>query len=340
MILYLSSSQNTNLLDFERWRVGGNRQTLVKKMVGNFVLKQFVVYDMRNFMHITDIVLDRRAFTDTDEEFVEAIAEFRTMYPARVTVIYEGLESTQDVFRSLIESGVGNLVCSKEIEAIQQEIVECLSEAGMERYLTSDTRVEKCERYQFSCRNIRIAVVSSQARMGATTTAIGLCSWLSDVGAKPVYMEANRSGDLAWLVKSYGMTAYESGYGFEGVQYCDGEWKGEANFLVYDMGVIEGADREVILAADLRVFVCGTKPYELKNTMRMKKLFQDQQAFLLCPFTAEGIRGDIAGLLQDEYHQVLYPEYQPELTITDMNKSVYKEIIRDYIAGQVSSGIS
>lgn len=57
MILYLSSTQNTNLLDFTGF-YQPDSETPIKKMVGNFVLKQFVVYDMRNFAHFTDVVLE------------------------------------------------------------------------------------------------------------------------------------------------------------------------------------------------------------------------------------------------------------------------------------------
>ena len=57
MILYLSSTKHTNLLDFmEDYE---SDSVLIKKMIGNFVLKQFVIYDMRNFSHFTEVVLDR-----------------------------------------------------------------------------------------------------------------------------------------------------------------------------------------------------------------------------------------------------------------------------------------
>jgi len=74
MILYLSSPQHTNLLDFTGLFEPDSR-TPIKKMVGNFMLRQFVIYDMRSFAHFTDVVLDRPAFGDTDEEFAEAVEE-------------------------------------------------------------------------------------------------------------------------------------------------------------------------------------------------------------------------------------------------------------------------
>ena len=134
MVLYLSSPQHTNLLDF----IGGYEPEdgkVIKKLVGQFSLKQFIVYDMRNFSQFADIVLDRIAFGDTDGEFVQAIEEFLTMYTARVTVIHEGLMQSNPFFGTLIECGVRNLVCGTEIGEIQQEIAECLSGEGMLRYV-------------------------------------------------------------------------------------------------------------------------------------------------------------------------------------------------------------
>ena len=100
MILYLSSTEHTNLLDFTGW-YDTNSDTPIKKMVGSFVLKQFIVYDMRNFSHVTEVVLDRIAFGDSDGEFAEAIEEFLTMYSPRITVIYEGLKQDTPLFLAL-----------------------------------------------------------------------------------------------------------------------------------------------------------------------------------------------------------------------------------------------
>ena len=54
MILYMTTQDHTDLLDFYIEREG----TLpVKKMTGSFILKQFVIYDMRNFSHCTELIL-------------------------------------------------------------------------------------------------------------------------------------------------------------------------------------------------------------------------------------------------------------------------------------------
>lgn len=133
--------------------------------------KQFIVYDMRNFSHVTRLFWIVLPFGDSDGEFAEAIEEFLTMYSPRITVIYEGLKQDTPLFLALLDSGVGNIVCGTEIAAIQSEIIECLSEQGMARYRPKERtkKAEGIKHYRFGCVNIHIAVVSSQPRMGATT---------------------------------------------------------------------------------------------------------------------------------------------------------------------------
>lgn len=220
MILYLSSVQHTNLLDFTGYYEQDSEMP-IKKLVGNFILKQFVVYDMRSFAHFTDVVLDRIAFGDTDQEFVQAIEEFLTMYSARVTVICEGLGQSDALFQALLDSGVGNIVCDTRIQEIQQEIRECLSDRGMTRYLHKECSPQSGgqEKYRFACKNVAVAVTGSQSRIGTTTAAVGLSAWLAHVGASVCYVEANTSKHLETLARSYEMKPEANGWLYEGVHY-------------------------------------------------------------------------------------------------------------------------
>ena len=332
MILYLASTGHTNLLDFTGWYDPAS-ETPIKKLVGNFVLKQFVIYDMRNFSHFTHVVLDRPAFGDSDAEFAEAIEEFLTMYNARVTVICEGLSQSDPLFSALLESGVGNIVCDTEIRAMQQEITECLSEKGMIRYNPKERKkkAESAKQYRFDCENVRIMITASQPRVGATTAAMGLCGWLKSVGAAVAYIEANSSSHLPIIARSYEMEQADQGWLFEGVQYRRKEPEEPVNFIVYDTG--SDYQAELMKKADLSLLVCGTKPYELGATVRLQKRLEGVHAYLLCPFVAEASREDYAEVLQNDYHKVLYLEYQPEPTGGSTNEKAFKTIITKYIAG-------
>lgn len=337
MILYLSSPQHTNLLDFTGFDEAENGK-VIKKLVGQFSLKQFIVYDMRNFAQFTDIVLDRVAFGDTDGEFAQAIEEFLTMYTARVTVIHEGLMQSSPLFGALIERGIRNLVCGTEIWEIQQEIAECLSREGMLRYVQKrqqgnekQEEAQEVERYRFGCKNVGIAVMGTQPRMGSTTVAVGLCMWLARVGASVCYVEANQSRCLERLAKGYGMEQEADGWTFEGVHFSRIEPQEEFQFVVYDFGADVIGHGDIVRNAGQKLLVCGTKPYELGFSARRKKEFAGVDAWLLCPFVADGIREELAGMLQDTQHKVRFLSYQPELTDGGCNAVIYKELVTKYI---------
>lgn len=181
MILYLTSQQHTNLLDFLTEQTDA---LPIKKMTGNFMLKQFVIYDMRNFSHCTELVLDRDAFGDDDIHFAEAIEEFLTMYNARITVICEGLQESAPLCHDLLEAGVGNIVTAEEIGAIQNEIRQSLSGQGMTRCKPKErTKPQEKEKlYQFATEGVRITMVSSQSRIGTTTMAFEVgCSFIMSI---------------------------------------------------------------------------------------------------------------------------------------------------------------
>lgn len=326
MILYLSSVQHTNLLDFTGWYAQDSIMP-IKKLVGNFILHQFVVHDMRNFSHFTDVVLDRLAFSDDDIGFASAIEEFLTMYHARVTVIYEGLTPANPLFQALLDSGVGNIVCDTEIKAIQQEISECLSATGMTRYSPKERLQNNSKKYIFDCRNIRISLIGSQPRMGTTTTAISLCHWLASVGATVCYVENNNSHHLSLIARSYCMEWEDNGWFFEGVNYSRNAPEIPFNFIVQDMG-----STALQTDTDILVLVCGTKPQELPYTIIAKQTQKGNYAYLLCPFVCEEAREEVVNALQDTYHKVLFLDYQTEATDGSINAKQFKMIITKYIA--------
>ena len=334
MILYLSSTEHTNLLDFTGWYYTDS-DTPIKKMVGNYILKQFIIYDMRNFSHFTGVILDRIAFGDSDEEFAEAIEEFLTMYSPRITVIYEGLKQNSSLFRALLNSGVGNIVCGTEIAAIQSEITECLSEQGMTRYQHKERakKAEGIKRYRFDCENIHVAVISSQPRMGATTMAIGLSSWLAVVGASVCYVEENESGILSTMAADYDMEEQDSGvWRLDGVYYGNSPIAKPVNFIIHDIGYTPNLN-ETAKTADLLLAACGTKPYELPRSMLLLKRLETMDVTVLCPFTHEKVKGEYATILQSDFHKVLFLEYQPEPTDGMSNTKAYKAMMTKYIAG-------
>jgi len=333
MILYLSSNEHCNLLDF--MGVNKNDTIPVKKMLGNFMLKQFIIYDMRSFAHCTELVLDRVAFSDSDTEFTQGIEEFLTMHDARITVIYEGLTPQDALFSALLSAGVGNIIAGTDIVEIQQEIRECLSEKGMARYAVKDRpKIQHGrESYRFDCERIPVFVLSSQPRMGATTAAVGLSAWLGSVGAKVCYVELNDSRHLEMLARAYEMEQSEYGYVFDGVEYCTAVPQGSFHFIVYDMGAEQAAADELLDDSGILLLCCGTKPYEITHTQRLLREHSSQEAFICCPYVSEELREGYADAFQSNYHRVLFMEYQPDIMNGTLNSGSYRKMVEPYIVG-------
>lgn len=217
---------------------------------------------------------------------------------------------------------------------MQREISECLSETGMTRYNPKERpkKQDGAIRYRFNCENVHIAVMAAQPRAGATTVAMGLCVWLQSVGATVCYVEANASRHLTVLARAYEMEQTDSGWLMDGVQYRTTPGQ-SVNFIVHDLGSDIAAGQDKVAAAHLRLLVGGTKPYEYPYTVLLRKKFEASHAFILCPFVAEESRVDFAEALQNDYHKVLFMEYQPELTNGSVQAKAYKNIIAKYIAG-------
>lgn len=328
MILYLASQQHTNLLDF----LAEKEDALpVKKMTGNFMLKQFVIYDMRNFSHCTELVLDRIAFGDEDRDFAHAIEEFLTMYNARITVICEGLKESDPLCRALLDAGVGNIVTNVEIRGMQEEIMQSLSGQGMTRYAPKKRKKVggQGEHYRFMADNVRIAMLSSQSRIGTTTTALGFAAWLGSVGASVAYVERNGSGIIPYLSDAYEMDEEAGGYRLEKMWYGTQTPDAGVHFVLEDYGTGRpDVDEDILL------LVCGTKPYEIAHTMKLLEQYETKTAFVLCPFVDVALQDTYVEAFQTDYHKIFFLEYQPDCMNGSSNAKIFKTIIGRYIAGE------
>lgn len=119
------------------------------------------------------------------------------------------------------------------------------------------------------------------------------------------------------------------GWLYEEVQYRRQEPETPVNFIVMDIGFAA----KTLPEADVLILVCGTKPQELPYTAKLKRTQEGNHAYLLCPFVVDEAREDVADALQDDYHKVLFLDYQPEPTDGAANAKQFKMMITKYIAG-------
>lgn len=328
MILFLAAQEHINMLDF----LSDEGNYAIKKIAGTFSLKKFVIHDMRNFSHCSEIFLDRKAFMDSDEDFISAIDEFRCMYETRISIICEGLTLNDFLMQELIARCIGNIITECSYDKVNGEIVDCLSNSGMKKYLSVSVKEGTgiAENYRFNANGVKIAVIGTQSRIGTTSAAIGLTNWLAHVGALACYIEANESECLKYMESAFEMKKLDIGYEYENAVYLEDANDAELQqfqFLIYDCGTKIPEEK-----FDSYMLVCGAKPYELIHTIKaIEKMDKRNIACLkLFQFTDEEYKNLVKGLLLEQ-GTLLFSEYQPNCFDFSENSQMYFQVTKNYI---------
>lgn len=121
-----------------------------------------------------------------------------------------------------------------------------LSEQGTVRYAAKE-RAKKAggrKTYRPDCENIHAAVISSQPRIKATTTASGLCAWLAAVGAPVCYAEGGESNLLTAMAAACEIEPAGDGWRKDGVSCGKKPLAKPINLIAHDFS------RQAALRAD------------------------------------------------------------------------------------------
>lgn len=332
MILYLTSKDKVNLLDFSEPETG----IITKKLVGKFSLMQFIVKDMRNFSHFKYFVIDRKAIIENDTELIQAIASFQMMNNSRIILIDEKLKDGHPLITELIQTGVTNLITANEIEGLQEEILECLSLNGMQRFQPpllplppKDHSISITERYQFNCINITIAIAGSDRRTGVTTTAINLVCWVNIHGGTACYLEANTSKHLAHIVKLFQPDQNGNAYVLEGQDfYFTREFNRAYNFIIVDCGVLgEKQLQEEFINADIRILCGSAMPYELPVFYRAIERCKNLHTQVLGLYVPEDLQIYFRSTFSDN---IIFGGCSHELFDSEANSLIYRQLLGQF----------
>ncbi|WP_233476183.1 hypothetical protein [Paenibacillus sonchi] len=334
MILYLTSSNKVNLLDFIEIEL----ELPVKKLIGSFSLNSFVVKDMRFYSHVRYLAIERGAIKETDKEMVQALLSFQMMYEMRIIVISEGLPESSPFLQELIQAEITNVVTETEIDRINDEIRECFTEEGLQRYIPtheqfiiyeenfhttpSDNEVQ----YQFNCSNVTIAIAGCDRRVGVTTTAFNLVCWINAHGGSACYVEANSNNHLAHIIQLFKPEQSGNAYVMEGADfYFTKELNRVYNFIVMDCGVIrEGTIQEDFTNSDIRLLCSSAMPYELARLYRTMERCKDISIQVLGIFVPDNIKSNLKKIITQD---IIYCKSTHDLFDSKANFDSYRRIL-------------
>jgi len=334
MLLYLSSNDHINLLDF----LNDEHGIIIKKLSGTFSLRQFVLGDLRSLNHFQYMVIDLNAIKDSNSDIMEAVNAYKKMFTSRLIFYIEDMKAHHDLVHKLIENGILNIVTATDIEAIKAELLKSISDLGMNKrdimlkLSPNDFSFKtSAEIYKFSKKEIKIAVTGVQHRVGTTTMAINLANYLSSIGAKVCYVEANEHDHLRKLPAFYqGMTSKDDVILYNGVKYLSlqSECHDEFDFIIYDMGVV---DNRIISAirknCDAGILCATGKPYEVNDIEKHKNLLDATPLNIVFSFVAESDQHKYLKLHKD----IHFSNYTPNYFDGEINEIVWTTVIKPFI---------
>jgi hypothetical protein len=334
MLLYLSSNDHINLLDF----LNDEHGIIIKKLSGTFSLRQFIISDLRSLEHFQYMVIDLKAIKDSNSDVMEAVNAYKKMFTSRLIFYIDDIKAHHELVLKLIENGIFNIVTATDIEAIRTEFLKSVSDLGISKRdimlklapedFSFNTSVES---YRFSKKEIKIAVTGLQHRVGTTTMAINLANYLSNIGAKSCYVEANDHDHLSKLPAFYqGMTVKEDVILHNGVKYLSlhSECHDEFDFIIYDMGVVNNKIIGVIRNNCDTAILCLTgKPYETGDIERHKNLLDNTSVNTIFSFVAESDQHKYLHFYKD----IHFSNYTPNYIDGDANESIWLSVIKPFI---------
>jgi hypothetical protein len=336
MILYLTSISKVNLLDFIEIEL----EMPIKKLIGSFSLNSFVVKDMRFYNHVRYVAIERGAIKETDEEMVQALLSFQIMYEMRIIVISEGLLESSPILQELIQADIQNVVIAEKIDMIQDELRECFSDMGMQRINLAakhisieepqlHASVEEIEQYRFTCTNVTIAIAGCERRVGVTTTAFNLVSWINAHRGTACYLEANSSNHLAHIIQLFKPNQTGNAYRMEGSDfYFAKELNMNYNFIVVDCGVLrENKIQDSFVNSDIRVLSSSAMPYELVRVFQTLERCKDLSVQALGLFVPENIKPYLSQVISQD---ILFCDASHDLFDSEANKQVFKKLLRSH----------
>lgn len=337
MLLYLSSNEHINILDF----LNDEHSIIIKKLSGTFSLKQFIIGDLRSLNHFQYIVVDLNAIKDSNSGIIDAVSAYKKMFTSRLIFYIEDIDTHRDLAFELVENGIFNIITANDVETLKLEFFKAISDLGIsKREIMSKISPDNSKMNtglksnDFIKMEIKIAVTGLQHRVGTTTMAMNLANYLASMGAKVCYVEANEHDHLSTLPAFYeGMIGKDNIILYNGVKYLTlhSECHDEFDFIIYDMGVI---DNRIISAARNNcdaVILCATgKPYEVSDIAEYRELLDSILISTVFSFVSET---DQHKHLK-RYDNIHFSNYTPNYFDGEINETIWSTVIKSFIKNQ------
>ena len=288
--------------------------SLLTRFINEYNLENFLQSELKNLNNIEFLIIDYNAIKNNTKEndIVTALSRIRRMYDVRIIFIMEGATKGNILLGRLFNLGIYNIIAATNDILFKEELEKTLSEKGMSfanavKYqldknifaINNNTNVIK-ETYIKVKQVVTVGVCSSERHIGATTQAINMTKFLSELlNVKVCYIENNNHNSIIEIYNTSNkeeVTYYENTgkIEYEGIDMFMKSNIGEImndnyDFYIFDFGAMEEmSDNDInnFLTKDIKFVVSGTKAWELRNLFEtFEKIGNDKSVNFIFNFT-------------------------------------------------------
>lgn len=335
-----------------------NNITLVTRFINEYNLEKFMQTELRNLNFVDYLIIDLRAIENLtdDDGIISKITLIRKMYKLRVIIIAEGYKYGNVLLGKIFNLGIYNIITATDDVSFKEELEKVLSDEGMSfgnsiKYkldnnvisVNQTTKIIK-ENFIKVKQTVSIGVVGTERHIGATTLAINLTKYLSELtNIKACYIENNNHQSVSHIAESSEAIRFEDmkKVNFKGIDLFSKPknmsdiLSNNYNFYIYDYGALNEMTEEEkmsFLTRDLKLVVSGNKLWELPNLINTFQIIgTDINTYLVFNFAKES---------EKENFRISLGEYWKERTtfseyVTDpfevKNRYFFENILKPYL---------
>lgn len=352
--IYISKKVQTEIEEY----CMNNNITLVTRFINEYNLERFMQTELRNLNNIDYLIIDLNAISNltTDDEIITKITLIRKMYNLRIIILAEGYKYGNILLGKIFNLGIYNIITAIEDIKFKEELEKVLSDEGMSfgnsiRYkidnqviaLNQTTKLIK-ENYIRVKQTVNIGVVGTERHIGATTLAINLTKYLSELtNIKACYIENNNHNSIinitenkeAIYSENTNKIIYKGIDMFLKPKNMSDILANNYNFYIYDYGALNELSEEEkmsFLTRDLKVIVSGNKVWEIPNLINCFQIIgEDISAYLVFNFAKENGKENFRISLGEYWKErATFSEYITDPFIAQ-NKYFFETILKPYL---------
>ncbi len=333
--------------------------TLVTRFINEYNLEKFMQTELRNLNSVDYLIIDLKAIENLteDDEIISKITLIRKMYNLRVIIMAEGYKYGNILLGKIFNLGIYNIITATDDLKFKEELEKVLSEEGMTfgnsiKYkvdsqiiaVNQNTKLVK-ENFIKVKQTVSIGIVGTEKHIGATTVAINLVKYLSELtNIRVCYIENNNHNSIMNLLTESKEAIYSENLNkikYKGIDLflkpknMSDILSNNYNFYIYDYGALNEITEEEnmsFLTKDLKIIVTGNKAWEIPNLINCFQIVgEDINTYLLFNFAKESEKENFRISLGDYWKErATFSEY-----ITDPfevgNRYFFETILKPYL---------